>query len=278
MYGGARADGSSADSNTGAKPIDISALPTDLDGEIHRAQALRAQGKLDDAAHALGQIMLVAPDDSRVVGEYGKVLVLENRPQDAEEFLRRAIQLQASDWTFYSALGVAYDEQGDNKSAKAAYQRALVLKPGEPAILNNYALSRMAAGDLVSARQIIAQAQAAGGNDPTIAHNVSLVMESSRQPAVAVVAKPVAAAKVAPAAVAAAAPSKVSAKSQVATAPLAAPNGANVAVATSAPRVLNKDVVMQDVPVDPLAGPVGKHAKHQKKSATPSLRMSADAS
>jgi hypothetical protein len=177
---------------------------------------------------------------------------------------------------------VAYDEEGDNKSAKAAYQRALVLKPGEPAILNNYALSRMAAGDLVSARQIIAQAQAAGGNDPTIAHNVSLVMESSRQPAAAVVAKPVAAAKVAPAAVVAAAPSKASAKSQAATAPLAAPttapNGANVAVATSAPRVLNKDVVMQDVPVDPLAGPVGKHAKHQKKSATPSLRMSADAS
>jgi hypothetical protein len=179
---------------------------------------------------------------------------------------------------------VAYDEEGDNKSAKAAYQRALVLKPGEPAILNNYALSRMAAGDFVSARQIIAQAQAAGGNDPTIARNVSLVMESSRQPAAAVAGKPVAAAKVAPAAVVAAVPSKVPAKSsQVATTPLAAPTAvssgpANVAVATSAPRVLNKDVVMQAVPADPLAGPVGKHAKHQKKPATPSLRMSADAS
>src|SRR5258708_31632635 len=199
-HGQAWADGS-ADADAGAKPIDISALPTDLDGEIHRAQALRAQGKPNDAAHALAQMMLVAPDDARVVGEYGKDLVLENRPQDAEGFLRRAIELQAGDWTFYSALGVAYDEEGDNKSAKSAYQRALVLKPGEPAILNNYALSRMAAGDFVSARQIIAQAQAAGGNDPTIARNVSLVMDSSHPTAAPLAAKPVAAAKSAPAAV-----------------------------------------------------------------------------
>ena len=41
-------------------------LPTDLDGEIRRAQDLRAQCNLDEAVRALGQLMLAAPDDPRV--------------------------------------------------------------------------------------------------------------------------------------------------------------------------------------------------------------------
>src|SRR5436305_1115114 len=106
--GAALADSQTSDSNV--KPIDFSSLSSDLNQEVHRAQALRAQGKLAEAVHALGQMMLVAPDDAGVVSEYGKVLVLENRPEDAAEFLKRAIQLQGGDWTYYSALGVAYDE------------------------------------------------------------------------------------------------------------------------------------------------------------------------
>src|SRR5262249_11466082 len=141
------------------------------------------------------QLMLFAPDDARVIGAYGKIMVLENRPQDAEAFLRRAIQIQAADWTYYSALGVAYDEMGDRKRAKLAYERALTLKQGEPAILNNYALSRLGAGDVASARKIMAQAQAADGQDATIAQNVSLVMATGRasspQPVRAAVASPV---------------------------------------------------------------------------------------
>src|SRR5271155_2014534 len=47
-------------------------LPGTLEGEITRAQALRAAGSYDEAASAFGQLMLVAPDDVRVVGGYGK--------------------------------------------------------------------------------------------------------------------------------------------------------------------------------------------------------------
>src|SRR6516165_1630039 len=93
-------------------------LPTDLDGEIRRAQDLRAQGDLDNAVRALGQLMLVAPDDPRVVAEYGKALTQEDRPKDAVDFFSRATQLSPGDWTIYSALGVAYDQLGDQAKAR----------------------------------------------------------------------------------------------------------------------------------------------------------------
>ena len=288
-YSSAYAGESTSDSSdASAQRLDLSKLPTDLDGEIRRAQDFRANGKLEEAAHALGQLMLMAPDDPRVVSEYGKVLVQENRPQDATEFLKRALQIQSGDWTVYSALGVAYDEMGDNKSAKVAYERALALKPGDPTILNNYARSRFAASDFVSARQLIAEAQAADPKDETIASTVSLVA-ASRQPIVPAV-KAAASNNPLPA-VRPTRVAKPTQKIEVATLPQVeatpkssvAPAASVPGGATAAPRVLNKDVVMQSVPVDPLAGPTGrssrgKHQAAKRKPETPSLRMSADAS
>ena len=300
-YGTARADNAGRDSSD-SNQTDLSKLPTDLEGGLRLAQSFREAGKLPEAAQTLTQLLLFAPDDARVIGSYGKVMVLENRPQDAEAFLRRAVQMQGSDWTLYSALGIAYDEMGDHKSAKIAYERALTLKPGEPAILNNYAMSLLAAGDAASARRLMAQAQAADGKDATIAQNVSLVMSAARPvsaPAVkaaaagptpakpAVEAPPVKAASVPaqpitpPPVLKPTAPAR---KIEVATLPKAdmpVANATDGAAATGAPRVLNKDVVMQAVPVDPLAGSRrGSRTKHQAKAKepTPSLRMSADAS
>src|SRR5437764_437821 len=53
----------------------IAAASVSLEAELARAQKLRAQGNYAEATKALGQLVLVAPDDARIVGEYGKVLV-----------------------------------------------------------------------------------------------------------------------------------------------------------------------------------------------------------
>ena len=132
--------------------------PATLDGEIRRAQLLRAQGDFNDAVHSLSQLMLVAPDDPRVVGEYGKVLAQQGRSADALAFLNRAIELQPDNWTFYSALGVTYDQLGERDKAEDAYKHALALKPDEPTVLNNYAMSQMMAGNLDRAEDLLHQA------------------------------------------------------------------------------------------------------------------------
>jgi Flp pilus assembly protein TadD len=249
-----------------------------LDDDIRQAQSQRASGDLDGATRALAQMMMVYPDDPRVVGEYGKVLVQKGRSRDAVDFLRRATDLQPNDWTLYSALGVAYDQLNDPNSATSAYNHALQLKPGEAVVLNNFALSRVLVGDLDGAQRMLAQASATPNANPKIASNVMMVASLKGAPAAGAPATAVAVA---------------------ANHPLAKPvETASLAPVQAKPMPAN--VIMQKVPFDPKAGPVAvakaapaaTHAPRKlaaasaspvkvaakKKDATPSLRMTADAS
>jgi Flp pilus assembly protein TadD len=225
----------------------------DLEDGIQQAQAQRLAGRYDDAIRTLSQLMLVASDDPRVIGEYGKTLAEKGRAQDAVQFLTRATELQQNDWSLYSALGVAYDQVGNQASAQIAYERALKLKPEDASVLNNYALSRMLANDPEGARRLIARAEAAGGaSDSKIARNIALIGKlAANAPAPQKAAAVETQAAPAPVAVSSHALPPVAAAAQPAMAPSAAD-----APATDA------KVVMQAVPADPLAGPA-KPATHE---------------
>ncbi|MGQ0742103.1 MAG: tetratricopeptide repeat protein [Alphaproteobacteria bacterium] len=165
---GQHADANAAEDNN---LLDKSALTQAL----QQAQDMRRQGDLQGASQTLAQLVLVAPDDARVLAEYGKVLAARGRADDALAFLRRAAQLQPHDWTVFSAMGVCYDQKADHLSARVAYERALALKPGDPGVLSNAALSRMLAGDLDTAEQMLAEAFAQDKNNRRIEQNLTLV-------------------------------------------------------------------------------------------------------
>ncbi len=242
------------------------ALPTDIESGVRQAQLQRLAGNYDDAIHTLSQLMLVASDDSRVVGEYGKTLAQKGRAQEAVQFLTRATELQPTDWSLYSALGVAYDQTGDQASARAAYEHALQLHPNEPSVLNNYALSRMLANDPNMARQLITRAQNAGGaSDPKIARNIELVNKLTPVPTAA---EQKAVSTQTPG-TAVHAPTPVSSQLLPALTPSTHDAQAQQAQQHPAP---SSQVVMQAVPADPLAGPV-KTASHAP--APPTLHVAA---
>lgn len=256
--------------------------PADLEGSIRLAQTQRAAGHYDDAIHTASQLMLVAGDDPRVSAEYGKALAQKGRAQDAVEFLNRALQLAPGDWTLYSALGVSYDQLGNQVAARAAYEHALALKPDEASVLNNYALSRMLAGDAGGAKILMARAQAAGGaSDAKIAANIALVNKLAPVKTDAIAAAP----KPAPAAQAQnQTPQAAPAPKPVATAALP-PAPQNVARNAPAfvppplppqPMPQPSGVVMQAVPIDPLAGPV-KVATRKPARIAPKADKTADA-
>lgn len=248
--------------DTAPAPDDAAQPKTMLDAiniQIAKAKALRLQGDVDDAAKAYAQLMLVAPDNPALLGEYGKAMAQQGHSQAAVTLLVRAIQLQPGDWTYYSALGVSYDQLGKRKEAREAYDRALALKPGEASVLNNYAMSRMLAGDYAGARKMFEQIQAAGSNDPKVAANLAKLaaLEAAHQPKTTT-------------------PVIVAAK----------PSSQAVAVATldapKAPSAVAKGgVMMEKVPADPLAGPVGKtqatHAPIALASAAPKPLVKASA-
>ena len=272
VLGGCASDNSGVlgfGAHRGATMAANSAPLSDVESNVRQAQLARLAGRYDDAVHTLSQLMLVASDDPRVIGEYGKTLVEEGHAKEAVAFLTRATDLQPRDWTLYSALGVAYDETGDQISAGRAYEHALALRPGEPAILNNYALSRMLASDPTMARQLMTSAASAGGTaDPKIARNIAMVNSLVIQP----VPAPAAQAPQAPANQAAAkqALAKASAPAVVSPVPTKAPTPIIAPAALPAvPAVPPNQIVMQPIPADPLAGPVKPQTKPQAKPAVP---------
>jgi Flp pilus assembly protein TadD len=258
-------------------------LPTDLEGGVRQAQLMRLAGHYDEAIRVLSQLMLVASDDPRVVAEYGKTLAEKGRAQDAVEFLNRAIELSSNDWTLYSALGVSYDQLGNQVSARTAYEHALALHPEEASVLNNYALSRMLAGDPEGARILIARSQAAGGaKDSKIAANIAMLNKLAPTPTAAPTIgvaqnilsapKPMTMANAAPRpvmqtnAMANAPKAQNMPRQMIQTMPYAPPRQVAMAAAPQNFAQQSGGVVMQAVPVDPLAGPV-KPAHHVAANA-----------
>src|SRR5258705_2185044 len=160
------------------------AAPTNIEGTVKQAQLLRKSGDFAAAAHTLSQLVLFAPDDARVLGEYGKTLIAMGRSEDALAFLERAVELQPKDWSLFSAQGVAYDQKGKYLAAQAAYSRALMLKPGDPTVLSNAALSHVQTGDLDGAEALLLQASPYGAEFPRITSNLALVrnLKNSRSP------------------------------------------------------------------------------------------------
>jgi Flp pilus assembly protein TadD len=238
-------------------PSSAATMNQSLETSIRDAQMKRSQRDFTGAVRVLSQLMLVAADDPRVVGEYGKVLVQQGRSREALDFLNRAVQLQQGDWSLYSALGVAYDQTGDYNSARGAYERALALKPGEAAVLNNYAMSRALAGDLVAAKKLIADATT-GSKDERVARNQKMI--NSLTPKIAAVTPP---------------PSVMGVPA-TATPKIAAPRQITAAE--------GKTVVMQAIPSDPKAGPANKGKARKAGTATakqqptgiPALRLAND--
>ena len=280
--------------------------PMDLNTALTKAQLSRKMGDFAEATKILSQLVLFAPDDSRVMGEYGKTLAAQGKSDDALAFLDRAIQIRPDDWTFYSAAGVAYDQKGLYPLAQASYARALQLKPGEPSVLNNAALSYMQVGDLDTAEQMIRQAAATSTDKSRLEYTIALVerAKASRPQRSAPIPAPVASAPApeAPAVIASVAPAPQPPQATYTPEPPPAEPITNYdapAIESSAlpppeepvedwvdvtPQVAapeietpstslsslqsNPTVVMQAVPKDDLAGPVQQRAE-PKPQATP---------
>jgi Flp pilus assembly protein TadD len=160
--------------NALAQPL-LASAPANVASMVKQAQLQRLSGDFAGATHALSEAMLLAPDDARVLGEYGKTLVAQGRSDDALAFLERASGLDPSDWSLFSAIGVAYDQKGNYPQAQSAYDRALAMKPGDATVLSNEALSHMHAGDLDEAERLLLQAEAHAAEFPRIASNLAML-------------------------------------------------------------------------------------------------------
>lgn len=240
-------------------------LATNIDGVVKQAQAQRKSGDFPAAAHTLAQLVLLAPDDARVLGEYGKTLIAMGRNDDALAFLERAAELQPKDWSLFSAQGVAYDQKGEYLAAQAAYSRALLLKPGDPTVLSNAALSHVQTGDLDGAEALLLQATPSSAEFPQIASNLALVrsLKSSRPPQASAV-MPAKEITLIPSPTPTEAPSVPD--TPVATLPITEPMASEIPAAP-------QPVSVAEMPADNVAEPAATASTLEQREMDPSVRV-----
>src|SRR5437016_1875171 len=77
----------------------------------------------------------------------GHVYLLQGKLREAEESLTEVVALDPSSWLSHNLLGLASDQGQRHAEAITAYKAALVLRPREPAILNNLGLAYALSGD-----------------------------------------------------------------------------------------------------------------------------------
>jgi Flp pilus assembly protein TadD len=96
--------------------------------------------------------------EARARHNAGIALLLTDRPDEAEQELGAAVELNPASWRAWSALGRARDARRAWEEARVAHERALALAPGEGAVLNNFGMSKLSAGDHVGAAALFVRA------------------------------------------------------------------------------------------------------------------------
>src|ERR1700743_983047 len=87
MLGGSSAPAaSSGPAANQAAAADTSPMAPDVDTSLRQAHLMRFSGGLRGATRIMSQLMLVYPDDPRIVSEYGKLLIQKGATADAVEF------------------------------------------------------------------------------------------------------------------------------------------------------------------------------------------------
>lgn len=127
----------------------------DIGAGMGFARNLRLMGGARQAVTVLKEIVMKAPDNSHVLSEYGKALTSAGRVKDALPFLARSTQINGDDWTTFSAYGVALDQTGNHAAARANYQTALSISPGNATVESNLAMSHVLEGEIDKAEIIL---------------------------------------------------------------------------------------------------------------------------
>jgi Flp pilus assembly protein TadD len=150
--------------------------PQDPKNAVNYSAALRKIGSTKEAVAVMTKSYGRFPNDTDVNLEYGKALVEEGRAFEAVRYLEIASDDRRNDWRAVSAYGVALDQIGEHKLARAKYDEALALAPQNATVLNNKGLSFALDGDLSSAIKTLRAATANRGADARVRQNLALTL------------------------------------------------------------------------------------------------------
>jgi Flp pilus assembly protein TadD len=176
LQAGPRTTKQAAATSRAAAPRKTASTATD---DIAQARKLRLAGQRLAALRLLDQAAARHPKNSDLMEQRGLLALEIGQLPKAEKLLNLAVKHNDRDWRLKSALGAAMAAQGQHKGAIKHLRAALRLSPGNPAILNNLALSYATAGNLKDAERILRRVvakKARGGQLRRANQNLALVL------------------------------------------------------------------------------------------------------
>ena len=114
-------------------------LPDDPDILVQYAELSRLLGHTEQALYCLYKVREIRPNDTRVPGNLGNVLLDQKKYHDADIQLRKAMDISPDSWQILLHLGIANSALGNYDDAIAFLEKAQALKPGASEIHENLA-------------------------------------------------------------------------------------------------------------------------------------------
>jgi Flp pilus assembly protein TadD len=142
------------------------------------ADGLEQMGQTNQQLNVLQTLASQNPSNSKLQSLYGKKLIATGHAVDSVPVLEAVVTSGEGDWRTFSALGSAYDQQGQYAKARESYQKALAMEPNQISVLNNLGMSFALEGNLKQAETTMRSAMAlpAGEKNPRIRQNLALVV------------------------------------------------------------------------------------------------------
>jgi Flp pilus assembly protein TadD len=154
----------------------VSADPKDPEAGVKLAASLRALGRFDEASAAAEAVLVLQPQNVDALLEKARTAIAAGQGFYAIEPTRHAIEIAPKDWRAATLLAVALDQAQRPIEAMEAHRKALQLAPGNATVLSNAAMFYAVQGDKAHAETLLRKA--VGQPDATLKmrQNLALVL------------------------------------------------------------------------------------------------------
>jgi Flp pilus assembly protein TadD len=123
-----------------------------------QAEALAVAGRYREAGQLLNRALALAPNDPHTITDIGRVLVAENRVEEAIRAFQAAVTVRPDLAAAWLELGSACDINGDDAGARAAYEQVRRLVPADAEAWAALATIALRHGDVAQARSLAEEA------------------------------------------------------------------------------------------------------------------------
>lgn len=155
--------------------------PDHVEANVGAGEVLLDMRQPGPALERFERVLKRSPDSVAALEGRGYALLGLRRLNEAGVALKRVVGLNPARWRAWSGLGILADLRRDGASAQGYYQKALLVLPDHPLLLNNRAFSLMMLGHYAEAEELLRKALEHDPDDMRILNNLAWCLAAQKR-------------------------------------------------------------------------------------------------